>query len=77
MENDKVKAHIIGANGNIFNILGISMGAMRVAGIKQEVIDQMYNEVTSSDCYGSALAKILEYVEPVDISYKEEMNMDF
>ena len=77
MENDKVKAQIIGANGNIFNILGISMGAMRVAGIKQEVINQMYNEVTSSDCYDSALAKILEYVEPADISYTDEMDMDF
>lgn len=62
---EKPKAPIIGADGNIFNVLGIATRALKRAGQYDEA-SEMSSRVTSSDSYPEALGIIQEYVEPVD-----------
>ena len=62
---------IIGANGNIFNILGIASRTLRNNDMADEA-QEMYSRVTSSGRYEEALAIIMEYVEPCS---EEEMEM--
>jgi len=76
------KAPIIGADGNIFNLIGIANISMREAGIEPTVITNMNNRVYQSKSYDEALAIIYEHVEPVsqydleDIGFNEQ-HMDF
>lgn len=80
MEN-KVKAPLIGADGNIFNLMGIANKSLRNAGVDKEVISEMNNRIYSSDSYEEALGILQEYVEPVsvdDIDYIDnDMEMYF
>ena len=62
-EKEKPMCPIIGANGNIFNILGIASVTLKRNGMADEA-QEMYSRVTSSGSYEEALAIIMEYVEP-------------
>ena len=70
-EREKPMCPIIGANGNIFNILGIASRTLRNNDMADEA-QEMYSRVTSSGSYEEALAIIMEYVEPCS---EEEMEM--
>lgn len=60
---EKPMCPIIGADGNIFNILGIASRTLRSIGMAEEA-DEMYIRATSSGSYYEALGIIMEYVEP-------------
>ena len=62
-EKEKPMCPIIGANGNIFNILGIASVTLKRNGMADEA-KEMFTRVTSSGSYEEALAIIMEYVEP-------------
>lgn len=55
-------AKLIGADGNIFNLLGIAQKALRKAGMSEQA-KEMTHKVTESNSYSAALAIISEYVE--------------
>ena len=67
---NKPKAQIIGADGNVFNLIGICSRALKTAGYTKEA-DEMINRVTSSHSYEEALSIMCEYVEPVDQYYNK------
>lgn len=54
---------IIGANGNIFNLLAIASKTLKDNGMAEEA-KEMYNRVTYSDDYLKALCIIGEYLIP-------------
>lgn len=62
-EKEKPMCPINGANGNIFNILGIASVTLKRNGMADEA-KEMFTRVTSSGSYEEALAIIMEYVEP-------------
>ena len=58
----KPTAPLIGADGDIFNLMGIAVRTLRHAG-QGERADEMWKRVTQSGDYFKALAVIGEYVE--------------
>lgn len=62
---EKPEAGIIGANGNVFNLIAISRKALKKAGLPDEAEDLM-NRVMQSGSYDEALQIIFEYIEPVE-----------
>jgi len=75
-EKEKPMCPIIGANGNIFNLLGIASKTLKNNGLADEA-KEMYERVTSSDSYTEALGIITEYVEPcTEEEMQDENEMD-
>ncbi len=70
-EKEKPMCPIIGANGNIFNILGIASRTLKGNGMAEEAAE-MYNRVTSSGSYEEALGIITEYITPCSEEKLEE-----
>jgi hypothetical protein len=60
--NKKPVAKLLGANGNIFNLIGLASQALRRAG-QQEQANKMAKEVMACGNYHEALATIANYVE--------------
>lgn len=56
-------AKILGANGNIFNLMGIAKRALIVAGKQQKGNEMCNRVVTQAKNYDEALLIIMEYVE--------------
>ena len=71
-ERNRPKCPIIGANGNIFNILGIASRTLKDNGMTEEAAE-MYNRVTSSGSYEEALCIITDYITPCS---QEELDED-
>mgnify|MGYP001861252858 FL=1 len=65
ISKNKPKAPIINADGNIFNLIGISSRALKRAGY-QEQAKEMSERVMNTENYDEALSVLLEYIEPVD-----------
>jgi hypothetical protein len=63
-EKQKPQAPLLGADGNVFNLLGIAARTLKRNGMAEEA-KEMQNRVTSSHSYAEALCIIFEYVEPV------------
>ena len=63
-EHQKPEAPIIGADGNVFNILGIASRALKQNGMA-EAAKEMRARVMDGGSYDETLAIIMEYVEPV------------
>lgn len=63
--NKKPKAPIVGANGNVFNLIGICSQALKRAGYHDKA-EEMTNRVTNSHNYDEALSIMFEYIEPTD-----------
>lgn len=61
LEN-KPQAKVIGADGNVYNIMGICRRALTRAG-KADKASEMLDRVSSSNSYSEALAIMQEYVE--------------
>lgn len=62
VEVKKPKAKLIGANGNIFNLIGIASRSLKRAG-QNDQATEMSKRVMSSGSYDEALSIIMEYVE--------------
>jgi hypothetical protein len=58
----KPRAKLIGANSNIFNLLGIANAALRANG-QADKIKELNKRVTTSHSYDEALCIIMKYVE--------------
>ena len=71
-EKEKPMCPIIGANGNIFNILGIASRTLKDNGMAEEAAE-MYNRFTSSGSYDEALCIITDYITPCS---QEELDED-
>jgi len=60
----KVDAQIIGADGNVFNLIGICQKALKKNGYYNEA-SELFSRVTNSHSYDEALQIMCEYVNPV------------
>lgn len=69
---DKPKAPLIGANGNVFNLIGITARTLKRNKVGQEVIQEFINRVYQAKSYDEALMIMWDYVEPVT---REEIEM--
>ncbi len=76
--SDKPKCPLIGANGNIFNLLGMASRTLRENGMREEA-KEMQSRVAVSGSYSEALNVIGEYVETCSAEeigeLDEEMDM--
>ena len=52
--NDKPRCPLIGANGNIYNLLGMACRTLRENGMKEQA-QEMQSRVTASGSYSEAL----------------------
>lgn len=59
MSKTNIKVALIGADGNVFNLMGICRRALQKAG-RMDLWDEFYREVTSGD-YNHALAVMTDY----------------
>jgi len=62
MDNTKPIAPLIGANGNIFNLLSIARNCL-ISSNQHNKADEMWDRVTNSKSYNEALVIIGDYVE--------------
>jgi hypothetical protein len=74
-ERQKPEAPIIGAEGNVFNIMGIASRTLKRAGLADEA-KEMNARVMASGSYDNALAIIMEYVEPVEAGGYSQGDME-
>ena len=74
MSKTGIKVQIIGADGNVFNLLGICRRALGRAG-KIGLWDEFYKEATSGD-YDQALATIADYFEVGSVNDDEQEDED-
>lgn len=75
---EKVDAPIIGADGNVFNLIGICQRALKENGYQKEA-KELGDRVTSSKSYDEALNIMMEYVNPTTksgIPFEEMENYD-
>lgn len=73
---NKPKAAIIGADGNVFNLMGICSKALKKAGYSNES-DEMLSRIQKSGSYNEALSIMCEYIQPVDQNYNSLDDMDY
>ena len=62
VEVKKPKAKLIGVDGNIFNLIGITSRSLKRAG-QNDKATEMSKRVMNSGSYDEALSIIMEYVE--------------
>ena len=70
MPKTDIKVRIIGADGNVFNLLGICRRALGRAG-KIELWDEFYKEATSGD-YNHALATMADWFVVCSVDESED-----
>ena len=70
MPKTDIKVRIIGADGNVFNLLGICRRALGRAG-KIELWNEFYKEATSGD-YDHALATIADWFVVCSVDESED-----
>ena len=70
MSKTGITVKIIGADGNVFNLLGICRRALGRAG-RLDLWDEFYKEATSGD-YNHALATITDYFEVGSVNGEDE-----
>lgn len=71
----KVDAQIIGADGNVFNLIGICQKALKKNGYYDEA-SELISRVTNSHSYDEALQIMCEYVNPISVYDFDEMNLN-
>lgn len=74
---EKPDCPLIGADGNIFNLMGIARRTLKEHGMAEEA-REMCDRITQSDSYGAALSIIGEYVNITSVAdmSMDDMNMD-
>ena len=60
--NPKPRVALIGADGNIFNLIGLASRTLEKTG-HREASKEMTNRIMQCDSYDSALQIIMDYVE--------------
>lgn len=65
MNKEKVDAPIIGANGNVFNLINICENSLKGAGFEDEA-EEMKQRIYESKSYDEALMIMQEYINPVE-----------
>ena len=70
----KPDAPIIGADGNVFNLMGICTKALQDAGMSEEATE-MNERIIHSNSYQEALAIMSDYVNPVDVEPAQDYDM--
>jgi len=68
---DKPEAKLIGANGNIFNLLSIATLTLKRCGQKEKA-DELSKKVRKAESYDEAIGIILEYVDPIESDTPED-----
>ena len=61
-EKSKPSVQLSGADGNIFNLMGLCARALRKAGQEEEA-KQLSKEVMTADSYDSALQVLMKYCD--------------
>lgn len=69
--NQKPKSPLIGAYGNIFNLMGVASRTLKENNMYKEAFE-MSAGVFESNSYEEALNIITEYVEPVEVGFEQE-----
>ena len=72
---EKPDAPLLGANGNIFNLMGIASCTLKAAGIPEQA-NQMCQRITASGSYGEALNIIGEYVNFTEADHLDMPNYE-
>jgi two-component SAPR family response regulator len=67
----KPKVQLVGQNGNVFNLLGICVKALKKAGQYEEA-QELQKRVLACGSYDEALALMLEYVEETGEESEDE-----
>ena len=75
LKDKKPKAAIIGANGNVFNLMGICSQALKKAGYPDKA-EEMTKRITNAKSYDEAIFIMCEYIDPVNQDFQtfEEIN---
>lgn len=74
-ERPKPRCPLIGADGNVFNLIGIAARTLRRNGMRDEA-KEMSERVTNSGSYNEALSIIGEYVDICSDDEMEEETID-
>lgn len=75
-DGQRPEAELIGADGNIFNLMGVASQSLKKAGFQKEA-EEMFERITQSKSYDEALRIIQEYVEPVEVGHQNAPQMEF
>lgn len=71
-EFKKVSAPIIGADGNVFNLISICVKSLKENGFKEEA-EEMKKRINSSKSYDEALGIMCEYIDPIEVGAENEL----
>lgn len=71
-EFKKVSAPIIGADGNVFNLISICVKSLKENGFKEEA-EEMKKRINSSKSYDEALSIMCEYIDPFEVGAENEL----
>lgn len=75
-DHQKPKAELIGADGNVFNLMGIASRSLKGAGFTKEAEEMIERITTTAQSYGEALQIIQQYVEPVEVGYQNDSQIE-
>lgn len=70
-EANKPDCPLIGADGNIFNLMGIASHTLKEHGMAEEA-KEMCSRMKESGSYDAALAVLMDYVNPVGVNEQHE-----
>lgn len=71
-EFKKVSAPIIGADGNVFNLIRICVKSLKENGFKEEA-EEMKKRINLSKSYDEALSIMCEYIDPIEVEDENEL----
>ena len=74
IKNDfkKVSAPIIGADGNVFNLISICVKSLKENGFKEEA-EEMKKRINLSKSYDEALSIMCEYIDHIEVEDENEL----
>lgn len=67
-----MSAPIIGADGNVFNLISICVKSLKENGFKEEA-EEMKKRINSSKSYDEALSIMCEYIDPIEAGAENEL----
>ena len=62
IKHPDISVQLVGQNGNVFNLMGIVIRALR-NNVSGDEVDDFISEVTSSKSYHEALAVMMQWVD--------------
>jgi hypothetical protein len=69
--SDKPKVQLVGQDGNVFNLLGICVRALKKTG-QHEKAQELQKRIWKCGSYDEALSTMLEYVEETGSDGEDE-----